>query len=231
MPPAVELLDESSVVGWARDHGLVPPGAAVTARPLSGGISNVVLALAWADGGAVVKQSLPELRVAQRWEFDRARVVTERKAIEYLASVIPGRVPEVIAFDDADFAFAMTVAPNGGDVWKERLLRGQLDGSTARAAGETLGRIQLASRRDRDLLGAFDERMPLIQGRIDPYHRTAAALNPHLADVVIPHAERLIAARDVLVLGDYAPKNLLAYPEIVFVIDLEVAHLGAAAVR
>ena len=47
--------------------------------------------------------------------------------------------------------------------------------------------------------------------------------------MILEHADRLEQANEVLVLGDYAPKNLLAYPDGVFVIDLEVAHLGAPA--
>jgi 5-methylthioribose kinase len=223
------LLDEASAIGWARDRGVVPSDAPVQARALSGGISNIVLALSWPGGEAVVKQSLPELRVAQHWEFDRARAITERRAIEYLGSVIPDRVPRIIAFDDDSFAFAMTMAPAGGEVWKSRLLAGQLDSATARAAGRTLAQIQLASRRDRAALTAFDDRMPLIQGRLEPYHHAAAERNPDVAEIVRAHAARLQQAREVLVLGDFAPKNLIASEDGVFVIDLEVAHLGHPA--
>lgn len=222
----VGLLDETSAISWARDHGVVPTAAPVDVRALSGGISNIVLALSWPGGEAVIKQSLPELRVAQHWEFDRARVVTERRAIDYLGTVIPGRVPRIVAFDDDSFAFAMTMAPRGGQVWKSRLLAGHLDPATAGAAGRTLAQVQLASRRDRAALAAFDDRMPLLQGRIAPYHHAAAARNPEVAPLVNAHATRLEQARDVLVLGDYAPKNLIETADGVFLIDLEVAHLG-----
>ena len=43
------------------------PEGEVEARALSGGISNVVLAASWAGGRAVLKQSLPKLRVASEW--------------------------------------------------------------------------------------------------------------------------------------------------------------------
>ncbi|MET0860843.1 MAG: aminoglycoside phosphotransferase family protein [Microbacterium sp.] len=223
------LLDETSAIGWARDRGVVPADAPVAARALSGGISNIVLALSWPGGDAVIKQSLPELRVAQHWQFDRARVITERRAIDYLGTVIPGHVPRILAFDDDSFAFAMTMAPHGGEVWKSRLLAGQFDPAIAGAAGRTLAQIQVASRRDRRALTAFEDRMPLVQGRIEPYHHAAAERNPEIAHLVRAHAERLERAREVLVLGDYAPKNLIASADGVFVIDLEVAHLGDPA--
>lgn len=229
MTSATDLLDEESVIAWAYAHGVIPSIRGVRAKGLSGGISNVVLAVHSGDRSAVVKQSLPELRVAEKWEFDRARVVTERKAISYLSTIIPGHVPEVLAVDDEHFAFAMTMAPPPGEVWKTLLMRGELDPGTAGAAGAILGHIQTASRSDRELLADFDDRMPLVQGRIQPYHLTAAAKNPDVADIITRHADQLVAARDVLTLGDFAPKNLLAYPDRVFIIDLEVAHLGHAA--
>lgn len=224
-----DLLDEGSVIAWAYAHGVITSTCGVRARALSGGISNVVLAVDSGDRSAVVKQSLPELRVADKWEFDRARVVTERKALSYLSTIIPGHVPEILAVDDEHYAFAMTMAPPPGEVWKARLMRGELEPATARSAGALLGRIQTASRTDRAALTDFHDRMPLLQGRIRPYHLTAASKNSDVADIITRHADQLVAARDVLTLGDFAPKNLLAYPERVLIIDLEVAHLGHAA--
>ncbi|MGY4857324.1 phosphotransferase family protein [Cryobacterium sp. AP23] len=225
MTGAPELLNESTVIPWAKGQGIVPEGHPLCARALAGGVSNIVLAVKWESGGVVVKQSLPQLRVADRWDFDRARIITERKALSYLQTVIPGHVPTVVGADDDAFAFAMTYVP-AGEVWKAQLMRGELSRSTARAAADILATIQLASRVDHAALEDFADRMPLIQGRIEPYHRAAAQRNPELAPIVHAHAQRLIESRDVLVLGDFAPKNLLVDGDTVVVIDVEVAHLG-----
>ena len=68
--------------------------------------------------------------------------------------------------------------------------------------------------------------MPLRQGRLDPYHRRAAAANPDLAADIEADIERLLERRRVLVLGDYSPKNLIVYPDHLLALDFEVAHWG-----
>jgi aminoglycoside phosphotransferase (APT) family kinase protein len=75
----------------------------------------------------------------------------------------------------------------------------------------------------------FADQAPLLQGRVDPYHRTAAERNPDLADAVLDEVDRLLDTRRALVLGDWSPKNLLTYPNRVLALDFEVAHWGDPA--
>lgn len=220
----VVLLDEKTAPGALAELGVAPPGVPVTVRPLAGGISNIVLAAEWPGGRAVLKQSLPKLRVAADWPFDRSRIVNERRALERLASLLPdGSVPAVLAQDDDRFLFVMSRAPEGGGNWKQELLAGRIDLDAARRAGELLATVHSDPGDD------FDDPTPLVQGRVDPYHRTAAAANPAVADFVHAEVERLLATREALVLGDWSPKNLLVYPDRVLALDFEVAHRGDPA--
>ena len=226
----LELTTEATAAGVLAELGVVPPGTHAQARALSGGISNVVLAVAWPGGRAVLKQSLPKLRVAAEWPFDRARIVNERRCMEYLASILPaGSVPDVLAHDDDRFLFVMSHAPDGAVNWKDALLAGTVDLVTAERAGRLLGLIHGRSARDPGVAARFADQWPLVQGRVDPYHRTAAAVNPAVAALVEAEAERMLATRRTLVLGDWSPKNLLAYPDRVLALDFEVAHWGDPA--
>ena len=223
----LELTTEATAGDVLRRLGIAPTGARVSAHALSGGISNVVLAAAWDGGRAVLKQSLPELRVATVWRFDRARIVNERRCMDYLGRILPsGSVPEVLAHDDDAFLFVMSCAPDGGVNWKEALLRGELDLATAARAGALLGTIHSRSAADAVVARTFADLTPLLQGRVDPYHRTAAAANPDVAPLIETEVERLLATRRCLVLGDWSPKNLLVYPDRVLALDFEVAHFG-----
>jgi 5-methylthioribose kinase len=218
------LVDAGTAHDVLVDLGVVPVDADVAVRELSGGISNVVLAAEWADGRVVLKQSLPELRVAAYWPFDRSRTINERRALEVLARRLPpGTVPDVLAHDDERFLFVMSHAPAGGRNWKAELLAGRIDASAARHACELLAAVH-----SHDGVG-FEGDEVLVQGRIDPYHRTAAAANPEVAEVVHAEVDRLLATREALVLGDWSPKNLLVYPDRVLMLDLEVAHRGDRA--
>jgi 5-methylthioribose kinase len=224
------LIDAEGVGTILADLGVVAPGERIRAEPLSGGISNIVLGVEWGSGRAVVKQSLPKLRVAADWSFDRGRIVNERRCMAYLGEILEdGAVPDVIAHDDERFLFVMTWAPDGGEVWKQALLDGRVDLSTAERVGTMLGRIHDRSSLDPRIAEDFGDITPLVQGRVDPYHRTAAALNPQVAAAVHAEEERLLATRRTLVLGDWSPKNLLAYPDRVVALDFEVAHHGDPA--
>jgi 5-methylthioribose kinase len=223
-------LSAENVIDYLRTRGVVPDGVSAQARELAGGISNHVLRVGWSDRAVVVKQSLPMLRVAEVWEFDPRRILVECDCMRVLGDLLPeGAVPEVIDLDRDRLAFTMSCAPSGGVVWKDALRRGEVDVAVARRAGELLATVHRASAAEPRLAGRFDDLMPLIQGRTEPYHRTAARAHPDLAAVIEADIERLTTNRRALVLGDYSPKNLIVYQDHVLALDFEVAHWGDPA--
>lgn len=210
-------------------HGLLPPGDEVMATALSGGISNTVVRVEWSDGCIVLKQSLGRLRVAAEWEFDRARIFRERDFMETLARLLPGSAPDLVFSDDESFLFGMTCAPSGGTVWKDATMGGHLDPRMARAAGTLLGTLQGRAHGNEGFARRFADLMPLEQGRLDPYHRTAAEAHPDLAGKIEAEIERLLATRTTLVHGDFSPKNIISYGDTILMLDFEVAHWGDPA--
>jgi aminoglycoside phosphotransferase (APT) family kinase protein len=223
-------LTSENVVDYLRERRLLATGAQAHASELSGGISNRVIHVEAVGVDLVVKQSLSRLRVQEIWEFDPRRILAECRCMQALTELLPGgSVPEVVDVDEQRLAFTMTYAPPGGVVWKDALLQGDVNPAVARQAGALLGQIHQASGARLELAGQFDDLMPLIQGRIDPYHRTAVCANPDLAALIEADVERLLTRRRALVLGDYSPKNLIVYPDRVLALDFEVAHWGDPA--
>jgi 5-methylthioribose kinase len=177
-----------------------------------------------------VKQSLPKLRVEADWPFDRSRILVERDCMAYLGTLLPpGSVPVVRFSDEESFAFGMTCAPPDGVLWKEALLGGVVENAAAERAGSLLGRIHSAAAGDEWARRRFIDQTVLIQGRVDPYHLTAAQANPDLAPIIHAEVERLLGTQLMLVLGDYSPKNTFVYADRVLVLDFEVAHWGDPA--
>ncbi|MFF2486206.1 phosphotransferase family protein [Microbacterium sp. NPDC058062] len=219
----------ASVADYLRSRGVIDGEA--TARELAGGISNIVLRVDGPAPGFVVKQALEVLRVQQRWEFDRARIFTERRCMEVLAQLLgPDDVPSVVDHDDEAFAFTMTAAPESGMTWKSELLRGEVRLGVAERVGRLLGQLQARSAGDALIADEFDNLMPLEQGRIEPYHLSAARFHADLEDAIAADIQRLRTNRRVLVLGDYSPKNILVFPsDQVILLDFEVAHWGDPA--
>lgn len=228
----MEALTVADLPAYLAAHGVVPAGVALEIDALGGGISNDVWRVRWPGGGdgIVVKQALPFLRVEEVWAYDVGRSSVEQRALATIGRLLgPGHAPAVVFADEDRHVFAMECAPAGGAPWKERLLAGEIDMRDAYRAGDLLGRVHAASAADPAVSTAFDDLTTLVEGRIDPYHRFTAARHPDLAPAIAAEVERLLATRRALVLGDYAPKNLLAYPDRMLVIDVEVAHWGDPA--
>lgn len=224
-----EPLDAAGLPLYLVKRGVVAQGVDVRVRPLGGGISNTVLLAEWEGGGVVVKQPLAELAVDDVWEFDRDRVFVERDCMALLSERLPGTAPGVVFTDAERFIFGMTVAPAGGVMWKEEHDAGVVDPSRTEFAARLLARMHAATAGDARAAARFAAQWPLVQGRVDPYHRTAAEKHPDLADRIEEEVSRLLATRRCLVHGDFSPKNLIAYRDHMLMLDFEVAHWGDPA--
>lgn len=219
-------LDAGTVADYLVRRGLVPAGAAIVASELGGGVSNVVLAV-HADGlDVVVKQSLPRLRVEDEWLAKRERVVTEAAALALAGELTSGAVPAVHSVDAEACVIVIERAPDAWKPWKEMLLAGQADSEVAARLGSMLATWHRETVRDDDVARRFDDHEAFDQLRIDPYYRTVMRRWPRLTRAVGAYVDQMEATRVCLVHGDYSPKNVLAGPDGLMVIDFEVAHVG-----
>lgn len=223
-------LTASNVVSYLTDCEVLAPSADATVEELGWGISNLVLKVSSEEACMVIKQSLPKLRVESDWSFDRSRIAGEELCMRYLGGLLPsGWVPRVVHSDQENFIFGMTCAPPGGTLWKKELLEGQVELSAAAAAGKLLAYIHRRAANDDTAAALFADQTVLIQGRIEPYHLTAARVHPELASLIEAEVERLLSTRLTLVLGDYCPKNTFVYSDHLLILDFEVAHWGDPA--
>jgi 5-methylthioribose kinase len=199
----------------------------MTAHPLGGGVSNIVLAVSTKERELVVKQSLPRLRVAEEWLASQDRVLTEATALELAARLTPGAVPHVLDCDPERFVMVMQRAPVDWREWKTQLLHGEINAGIAGRLGYLLATWQTATT-DGCLLGdRFADPAPFEQLRIDPYYRTVMRRHPQQADRIGAILERMAQRQVCLVHGDFSPKNVLVgQDDQLWVIDWEVAHLG-----
>ena len=130
-----ELLDENTVVAYLTNRGIISGPAEV--EELTGGVSNVVLAVKSESKDLVLKQALPQLKVAAVWKADQRRAIVEANGMKLLHSITPENVPELIDFDPEDFTLTMERLPRECTVWKSDLL----DGVIKPSIGADLGRI------------------------------------------------------------------------------------------
>jgi 5-methylthioribose kinase len=223
-------LTSDNVVDYLASQGWIVPSEVIAVELLGGGISNTLVKVTTTNDRLVIKQSLAQLRVAGEWFADRDRIQRERECIEVLNRVIPaGSVPQVRYADPENFLFIMSCAPDNGVNWKERLLAGDVDQQAIYRAGSMLGQIHSATAGDSQVREQFIDDAPFIQLRIDPYHWTTAQAHPDLADIIRDEAQRMLDIKEVLVHGDYSPKNFIVGPSTIFLLDFEVVHYGNPA--
>ena len=202
------------------------------ARELGGGVSNIVVRAASDRGDLVLKQALPQLRVAEEWLADQRRIFQECEAIRALSALLPkGSVPDVVFEDRDNFIFAMSAAPASAVAWKDLLLAGSADSDLAAESGRLLGALVSASWRSPEWESRFADYSHFQSLRIDPYYQTIAARHPAVADKVAELIEATTSTSVALVHGDYSPKNFLVDPSTkqkprLMLIDFEVIHFG-----
>jgi 5-methylthioribose kinase len=219
------VLTTQTAVPWLTAHGLLDDDSGCEAVELSGGVSATVVAVRGPGAALVVKQALPQLRVADEWLAPPRRAVTEAGAMRLCAALTPGAVPEVLASVPEDHVLVLELV-EGRPNWQAEIADGRTHTAAAAWAGETLGSWHARTAGDAGVAAIYDDHEAFAQLRLDPFHATVMVRRPEVASLIAPRLEELTAARRCLVHGDYAMKNMLVSGGGYTVLDFEVAHYG-----
>ncbi len=222
-----ELLDENSVTAYVIEQGLFSSSSKVDVQLLTGGVSNVVIALCAEGKEYVLKQALPQLRVKSTWLADPRRAIVEARALDVLHAITPERVPRLRYLDPDRFVVVLDRADSRCTNWKEDLLSGKISADVAHQLGETVGSWHKSSSTNPELLNEFIEDELFEQLRINPFYRSLATIHTDIAPLLQKLIDELEGNRTSLVHGDFSPKNILVTHENhAIVLDFEVAHTG-----
>ena len=220
------LSDESAVRKFLATY-LDAASAVARIEFLSGGVSSAVVQVMVGGDCFVIKQALPQLRVAATWLSRPERSGIEARCAAALERLVPGSVPRVLRVMPEVHAFVMECAPAGSETWKAHLMRGAVDLDVARAAGLLLGRIHTTTAGAPTLASEFADTSFFTELRIEPYLHHVASRHPELASEIGALGDRLDEPGICLVHGDYSPKNILVTPAGgLLLLDHEVAHWG-----
>ena len=197
-----------------------------TAQLLLGGVSSDVALIADDEQRYVVKQSIPNLRVAADWPVHPSRIWREVDALRALAPALPqGAVPAVVYEARDEYLYAMTASPAGACSWKQQLLEGDIDASLA----AYLGAVHATMLRLPNPRPEFDDITFFEELRIDPYYRYTAERYPEWKGAFARAAEACRHHRWALVHGDFSPKNIMAGGSRAMILDWECVHWGDPA--
>ena len=222
---AKELLNESTVVAYLVKRGIISGSSEV--EELTGGVSNVVLGIKSGDKDLVLKQALPQLKVAAVWKADQRRAIVEANGMKLLHSITPESVPDLIDLDPDEFTLTMDRLPRECTVWKTDLLEGVIKPSI----GEDLGRILATwhnfGASSKEALDAYMEDSLFDQLRVTPFYRAVAKVNPALDNRIQELITEISTMKITLVHGDFSPKNIMITgADKPIVLDFEVMHTG-----
>jgi 5-methylthioribose kinase len=220
-----ELLNERTVVKYLSDRGIISGPAQV--EELTGGVSNVVLAVKSADKDLVLKQALPQLKVAAVWKADQRRAIVEANGMKLLHSITPESVPALIDFDPEDFTLTMERLPRACTVWKSDLLDGVIKPSIGADLGHILATWHNYGANSKESRDAYMEDSLFDQLRVTPFYRAVAKVNPPLDARIQELITEISTAKITLVHGDFSPKNIMITDaNKPIVLDFEVMHTG-----
>ena len=223
----VELLTEVTVLPYLKSRGLIDIDSHPKVEVLTGGVSNIVFAVAQGAHDIVLKQALPELKVETLWVADQRRAIVEAMATKAYQRLTPDHVLDLIDFDPDCFTLVIQRAPRNCTNWRDDLLAGNIQIPIASQLGEILGIWHRESAKDEKLKEKFAEDSLFSQLRIDPFYRAIAevheAIRPRMAQLI----DSLQQDKSALVHGDFSPKNILVENDRkTIVLDFEVAHTG-----
>lgn len=232
MESALDIEQGIELIGYLRQHGRIGPVEEPDIEVLAGGVSNRTVLIRRPTGEAwVIKQALPQLRVATVWLSSPERIYREADALRWLERLTPpGSVPRLLFEDRARYILAMQAVPQPHTNWKTLLLRGEVVQEHVIQFGKLLGRIHRQGFEHRSaLLPLLGDTRFFESLRIEPYYLFAAQQVPEVAAFLTALVAETRGLQLTLVHGDYSPKNVLIYAGRLVLLDHEVCHMGDPA--
>ena len=224
---SVVLLDQDSVVDYLISKEVISASDSAQVEVLTGGVSNVVLAITTATKKLVLKQALAELAVSEKWEADQRRAIVEANAIELFNQLSPAQVPKLVFLDPERFILVLERVPTGSTVWKSDLLAGIINPEVGRLLGNTLATWHNYGEVTPSAKIKFMEDSLFEQLRIDPFYRFVADKNPQIQVAIRKLINELEGDKTTIVHGDFSPKNIMvSMNDQVYILDFEVTHVG-----
>jgi Phosphotransferase enzyme family len=210
----------------------LPAGTTITRPPyeVGDGQVNWVFALECSTGKVFIRQSREYMRSYPSEPRSRDRTDTEARTLRYLGELIPGRVPDLILFDQPKRILVLRDIQRGGRLFSDELASGNAQPEAGGIFGSILASIQ-ADTIGKTLPEVLGEGVssPESTGMLSYLGKRtdlARMLAPELTDSLLAESDGENTPR-TLILGDYVPKNMFIRPESF--LDLERVTIGDPA--
>jgi hypothetical protein len=225
----IDIADSESLRAYLVQNKVFNDEKNIRIKYFPGGVSGTVAFVSSNGVDVIVKQALPFLKVAERWECDPSRMKIEHLAMQTYGKYVPESVPACISFDDDNFIMIREAVPEHWGMWKTHLLAGLLDFRIAEKAAQSLLTVHKQNAGDPKAIITFGDKAVFYNLRINPYIEKVLQKHPALAPKGQRVIKMLMEGAIALVHGDYSPKNILVDNDKLSILDMEVAHYGHPA--
>lgn len=225
----MDITKKEDMISYLKDNGIISDAEPYSINYCSGGVSCPVALIETGGRTLLIKQGRARLAVKEEWLADPARTNLEGKGAAYYHKYLPETQPDVLINDEENHIFVREAIPAGCHMWKADLMEGILDFKVARRTMEVMATVHSCSAKDPDVPHVFNNYNNIYELRVSPYIQFVAKKYPQLAKVSDEVSDLIMNTHQVLVHGDYSPKNIIVTPEReVCVVDSEPVHCGNA---
>ncbi len=225
----MDIEEPNALLSYLRRSGRVGNTESPETRILRGGVSNRTVLVTRPSGESwVLKQALPQLRVAVEWFSPPERIHREALGMRWLARILPeGAVPRFVFEDPAEFVLCMSAVPEPNRNWKEMLLAGEVVQEHVDQFARLLSAIH--GEQSAEAADVFADTSFFESLRLEPYYAYTATRAPGAATFLNALLDETRSTKMSIVHGDYSPKNILVHDGRLVLVDHEVIHFGDPA--
>lgn len=225
----MDISQKGDLITYLKDTKIISDETPYTVKYCTGGVSCPVALIETGNQTYLIKQGRARLAVKEEWLADPARTNLEGKGSAFYHKYLPKTQPRVIINDLENHIFIREAVPDGCHMWKQDLMEGVLDFAVARKTMETLATVHNKSAVDEAVAEEFQNCQNIYDLRVNPYIQFVAKKYPQLQPAADEVSDLIMNHHQVLVHGDYSPKNIIVTQEReVCVVDSEPIHCGNA---
>ena len=224
-----DISTQDNLQKYLVNRGLLKNDSEYSIHYCKGGVSCTVAYVVIDDKPMIIKQALEQLKTKEVWICDPNRMFIEYESNRIYYEIMPQNAPETYFYDDENYIYGREAVPDGCLMWKDYLMKNDLNYSHAVQAVDTLVSAHNFCHDNLDVMKKFDDKDVFYNLRISPYFEFTANKYPQLKSCFEEIIKIMMESKISLIHGDYSPKNIMIVNDEIKVLDYEVACYGHPA--
>ena len=224
-----DISKKENLITYLTEKEMIGKDSAYKIHYCSGGVSCTVAYVVIDDKHLIIKQALEQLKTKDVWICDPNRMFIEYESNRIYYKLMPNNAPKTYFYDGENYIYGREAVPDGCLMWKDYLMKNDLNFSHAAQAVDTLVTAHNKCHGDKEVMENFNDKEVFYNLRISPYLEFTASKHKEIVEFTNNICKLLMDSKISLIHGDYSPKNIMIMDDVVKVLDYEVACYGHPA--